>query len=56
VIYRSTSAGAEKPYAIDGITLFIDLRVTRGVRYFYRVAAVNSAGIGRLSAEVSAVS
>ena len=55
-IYRSTAAGAETPYAINGITLFVDQRVTRGVRYYYRVAAVNSAGRGPLSAEVSVVS
>jgi hypothetical protein len=57
VVYRSTAAGAETPYAlIVNFPLWIDANVTRGTRYYYRLAAVDVAGIGLLSAETSAVS
>ena len=56
-IYRSTASGAETPYATtgSGTTLtYTDTGVTNGTTYFYRVAAINSAGTGTLSNEHSA--
>jgi fibronectin type 3 domain-containing protein len=58
-VYRSTTAGGEgtTPYAtgVNGLA-FADLfNVSAGTTYFYRVAAVNAAGVGPQSSEVSAV-
>jgi len=56
-VYRGTSAGGEgtSPYAtnLTALTL-VDKGTTNGTTYFYRVAAVNSAGEGALSVEASA--
>lgn len=56
-VYRSTSSDAEgtTPWksGING-TSFTDTGLTRGVRYYYKVAAVNAAGTSGQSREVSA--
>ncbi|MFA5861762.1 MAG: fibronectin type III domain-containing protein [Candidatus Thermoplasmatota archaeon] len=52
-VYRGTSAGAESatPLATTGAsaTTYTDSSVTNGVRYYCKVAAVNSAGTGVMS-------
>ena len=57
-IYRSTTAGGEGtiPLANTGsaATTYTDTAVTNGTTYYYKVAAINSAGTGTLSNEVSA--
>ena len=56
-IYRGTTAGGESATAIaSGITSpsYSDTGLTNGTAYYYKVAAVNSAGTSGLSAEVSA--
>jgi len=54
-IYRSTSSGTEVLYATVGaVTIFTDTATTKGMRYYYRIAAVNALGVGPLSAEVNA--
>jgi hypothetical protein len=57
VVCRSTIGGQETIYAsVPSSTLtFSDQNVVRGVRYYYRIAAVNSVGASGLSTEVSAV-
>ena len=56
-IYRSTSAGGEgtTPY-VSGLTVttYTDSGVTAGTTYYYKFAAVNSAGTSAQSTEVSA--
>jgi fibronectin type 3 domain-containing protein len=54
-VYRSTSAGTEQfyKYVSASSTSFVDTNIARKTHYFYRVAAVNSAGTGPLSNEVS---
>ena len=55
-IYRSTTAGAEVfLIAVGNVTSYIDRATTRGVRYFYKITAVNSVGEGARSAEVNAL-
>lgn len=55
-IYRSTSAGKESLYlaVAPGTTSFTDTNVTRKIRYYYRVSAVNNIGESPLSSEVTA--
>jgi len=55
-IYRATSSGGETtPLATSGGALnYTDIAVTNNVTYFYKVAAINSAGTGTLSNELSA--
>jgi fibronectin type 3 domain-containing protein len=56
-VFRGTSAGAESATAIaTGITgtTYQDTSVVKGTTYYYKVAAVSSAGAGPLSNEVSA--
>lgn len=56
-VYRGTTAGAESATAIaTGIsgTSYVNAGLTNGTTYFYKVAAVNSAGIGPQSNEASA--
>lgn len=55
-VYRATSSGAEAapPLAITGGLTYTDTSVTNNVTYYYKVAAINSAGTGTLSNEVSA--
>jgi fibronectin type III domain protein len=54
-LYRGTSAGGETPLkSIGNVTSYDDTSVTGGTKYYYRVAAVNSAGEGPRSNEVSA--
>ena len=54
-LYRATSAGAEALYK-SGLTAttYADTGLTNGTTYYYKVAAVNSAGTSGLSAEASA--
>jgi hypothetical protein len=55
VVYRGTVAGAETPYAlIVNFPLWIDQNVAAGTTYYYRLAAVDVAGIGQQSTEQSA--
>ncbi len=56
-LYRGTTAGGEAATAIvTGITAttYTDSALTNGTKYFYKVAAVNTAGTSPLSAEASA--
>jgi hypothetical protein len=54
-VYRSTSSGTETLLANTGGALtYTDTAVTNGTTYFYKVAAINSAGTGALSNERSA--
>ncbi len=54
-VYRSTASGAETFLANTGGALtYPDTAVTNGTTYFYTVAAINSAGTGTRSNEVSA--
>jgi hypothetical protein len=55
-VYRGTAPGAETGYALIGnFPLWIDQHVTPGVRYYYRLAAIDVTGVGQLSVEASAV-
>ena len=55
-VHRGTSSGGESFLTQLGDTLgFLDTNVTNGVVYYYQVAAVNVAGEGPMSAEVSAL-
>ncbi|MFI5226475.1 MAG: fibronectin type III domain-containing protein, partial [Candidatus Limnocylindrales bacterium] len=54
-IYRSTSTGTETFLVATGnVTSYVDTATTAGVRYYYKIAAVNAVGTGPLSAEVNA--
>ncbi|HSQ56596.1 MAG TPA: glycoside hydrolase family 44 protein, partial [Gemmata sp.] len=54
-VYRGTASGGETLLQ-SGITStgYLDTAVTNGTTYYYRVSAVNDAGEGALSSEVSA--
>ena len=56
-LHRGTAAGAESstPFAANiTATSYVDSSVVNGTKYFYKVAAVNTAGTSALSSEVSA--
>jgi fibronectin type 3 domain-containing protein len=54
-IYRGTTAGGESLVTTVGnVNTFTDTGLSNGQPYFYRVSAVNDAGEGSLSNEVSA--
>src|SRR6478752_6103894 len=54
-VYRSTTAGGETQLTTTGGALtYTDTAVSNGTTYFYKVAAINSAGAGALSNERSA--
>ena len=56
-VYRGTAAGAEGASPIaTGITktTYTNTGLTNGTTYYYKVAAVNGAGVGPLSSEASA--
>jgi len=56
-VYRGTTAGGEAATPIaTGLTTpsYVNTGLTNGTKYYYKVAAVNSAGTSALSAEVSA--
>jgi hypothetical protein len=56
VVYRSESPGTETQLTTSGGALnYTDAAVTNGTTYYYTVAAVNSAGTGAQSNEVSAM-
>jgi fibronectin type 3 domain-containing protein len=53
-IYRGASSGAETLLTTTGVTTqYADTAVEAGTTYYYQVSAVNSAGPGQRSAEVS---
>jgi hypothetical protein len=55
-VYRGTSSGGELFVANTGDALtFNDSGLTNGTTYYYKVAAINSAGTGTLSNELSAM-
>ena len=54
-IYRSTATGTETfLVAIGNVTSYVDTATSAGVRYYYKIAAVNAVGVSPLSAEVNA--
>ena len=54
-VYRGSTSGSATPYATVGPVLsYADTGVTAGETYWYEVAAVNSAGTGARSNELSA--
>jgi len=56
-LYRSTTVGGEgSTPVVTGITgtSYINTGLTNGTTYYFKVAAVNSAGVSALSSEVSA--
>jgi Fibronectin type III domain len=54
-VYRSTTAGGETLLARSGgAVTYTDSAVTNGTTYYYKVAAINTAGTGAFSNEVSA--
>jgi hypothetical protein len=54
-VYRGTASGSELFLANTGVTLtFNDTGVSNGTTYYYKVAAINSAGTGTQSNERSA--
>jgi hypothetical protein len=54
-VYRGTTAGGESSLVKTGGALtYTDTGLTNGTTYYYKVAAINSAGTGTLSNEVSA--
>jgi fibronectin type 3 domain-containing protein len=54
-VYRSTTSGSEAQLTTTGGALtYTDTAVSNGTTYFYKVAAINSAGPGALSNERSA--
>ena len=53
-IYRSTTPGTETYYLTLGLmTSYTDTNVTRGLRYYYKLSAVNAIGEGALSNEAT---
>ena len=52
-IYRSTSTGAETLYATVSNHQYKDTGASRGVMYYYKIAAINAMGNGPYSNEVS---
>src|SRR5205807_8941859 len=53
-VYRGTASGTETLLASLGNQLsYEDTATTRGATYYYKVKAVNSAGVGPYSGEVS---
>jgi hypothetical protein len=56
-VWRGTTSGTETQLTTINITgtSYKDTSATKGVRYWYYVKAVNAAGAGAASAEVSAV-
>src|SRR5207247_3960788 len=56
-VYRSTSSGTETGYvSLGNVTSYTNTGVTGGTTYFYKVRAVNSAGMSSPSNEASATS
>ncbi len=54
-IYRGTATGAETLLAsVGAVNAYDDMAASNGTKYFYRVAAMNGAGTGPQSPEVSA--
>ncbi len=55
-VYRGTTTGSQTfLIAIGNVTTYVDAATTAGVRYYYRLSAVNGVGEGPLSARVTAI-
>ena len=54
VVYRSFNSGGETVFASVSGTTYNDDGLVNGVRYYYRVSAVNAVAEGQKSSEVSA--
>jgi predicted phage tail protein len=54
-IYRSIAGGVETSVEVGNVLSYIDTATTSGVRYSYRVSAVNSVGEGPRSTQTSAI-
>src|SRR5207247_4215939 len=55
-IYRSTSSGTEVfLIAVGNVTSFRDSSTSKGVRYYYKIAAVNALGESLRSGEATAI-
>ncbi len=55
-IYRSTSTGTETfLVAIGNVLSYVDTATSPGVRYYYKISAVNPVGEGARSAETNAL-
>jgi fibronectin type 3 domain-containing protein len=55
-IYRGTAAGGEVPYVSVGVVAsYTDTSTKKGVRYYYKIVAVNAVGAGPFSNEANAL-
>jgi len=53
-VYRSTSAnGGYSLIGVTNVTLYVDLGLEGGTKYYYRVASGNAMGLGEMSEQVS---
>ncbi len=54
-VYRGTTSGAAALLTtVEGVLTYLDTSLTNGVTYYYQVSAVNTAGEGERTAELSA--
>jgi hypothetical protein len=56
-IYRGTAAGGEVlDVSVGVVASFTDTGTTKGVRYYYKIVAVNAVGAGPFSNEATSIS